>query len=406
MTLDRRRFLGLAVAGGAGVLAGPLRPQLAALASAVRTGEAYGPLGPADGLGIRLPAGFTARLIGTSGEPVTGTAQRWHDAPDGGACFNVPNGYGHVYVSNSEVPDGGGGVSAVTFDTSGRVRSAQRVLGGTSMNCSGGATPWGTWLSCEEVVSTGQVWEVDPHGGPAHVRPAMGAFRHEAAAVDELRRQVFLTEDRPDGRLYRFLPDRWPDLGAGRLQAARVDNGRISWLDTSAAEPDRSNLTTPFAGGEGAVIAGESLMFATKGDRRIWELDLEDGRLDVFHDCVVDTSTPLTHVDNLAVHPVTGHLFVAEDGGDMDLCVLVSTPTGPRVSRMVHFVGHDDSEVAGPAFSPDGRFLYVSSQRGTDGAGMTVQIEGPFVQWISSVAQGATVENTARRVGNAQTVGP
>ena len=88
----------------------------------------------------------------------------------------------------------------------------------------------------------------------------------------------------------------------------------------------------------------------------------------------------------------------------MDLCVLVATPAGSVISRMVHFVGHDDSEVAGPAFSPDGRFLYVSSQRGTDGAGLTVQIEGPFVEWIGAITQGATVDTPARRLGNRQTI--
>ena len=96
-------------------------PRLAA-------GDDYGPLGPPDALGLRLPAGFTASLVGVSGQSVAGTPHRWHDAPDGGACFSVPNGDGHVYVSNSEVPDGGGGVSAVEFDVEGRVdRSAERA---------------------------------------------------------------------------------------------------------------------------------------------------------------------------------------------------------------------------------------------------------------------------------------
>ena len=234
MTLDRRRFLGLAAAGGAGVVAGPLRPQIEALAAAMRSGDTYGPLGPPDALGIRLPDGFTARLVGTSGESVAGTRFDWHDAPDGGACFAVPFGYGHVYVSNSEVDGPAGGVSAIEFDADGGIRSARSVLSGTSRNCSGGATPWGTWLSCEEVHPTGLVWEVDPNGGAAHVRSAMGAFRHEAAAVDERRRQIFLTEDRADGRLYRFVPDRWPDLAKGRLQAAGVEAGRVTWFDTSA----------------------------------------------------------------------------------------------------------------------------------------------------------------------------
>jgi secreted PhoX family phosphatase len=36
------------------------------------------------------------------------------------------------------------------------------------------------------------------------------------------------------------------------------------------------------------------------------------------------------------------------------------------------------SELAGPAFSPDGSRLYVSSQRGGTGSGITYEIAGPF----------------------------
>ena len=49
----------------------------------------YGAIGAADLNGVRLPEGFTARLIGVSGEDVPGTSYPWHDAPDGGATFAV-----------------------------------------------------------------------------------------------------------------------------------------------------------------------------------------------------------------------------------------------------------------------------------------------------------------------------
>ncbi len=403
--LARRGFLTIGAVATIGALAGPLRGELRALARAVLPEDGYGPLGDPDDLGVALPEGFSARLVGRSGEPVPGTTFVWPAAPDGGACFPAPSGFGHLYVANSEVPNRGGAVSAVEFDADGGIVGARTLLNGTSMNCAGGATPWGTWLSCEEVDPTGLVWECDPGGGPAIVRPALGAFRHEAVAVDAARRQLFLTEDHPDGRLYRFVPTRWPDLSAGILQAADVNGDQVTWVGVDASAPERSAATTGFNGGEGVVVSASSLLFATKGDRRIWELDLTTSRLSVFHDCLAIPNTPLTRVDNLALHPVTGHLFVAEDGGDMDLCMLTRTAGPPIITGVVRFVGHDGSEVSGPAFSPDGRFLYLSSQRGTDGSGVTVQVSGPFIPWIASIVEGATARRGAVRLGNARRLG-
>jgi secreted PhoX family phosphatase len=80
--------------------------------------------------------------------------------------------------------------------------------------------------------------------------------------------------------------------------------------------------------------------------------------------------------DNITVHEPTGHGFVAEDADDIQLVQLVNTQSGWEAVPFLQFVGHDGSEVAGPAFSPDGTRLYVSSQRGRDGDGMTFEITG------------------------------
>ena len=66
----------------------------------------------------------------------------------------------------------------------GTVVDAYPICTGTTLNCAGGATPWGTWLTARSI-PRGQVWECDPTGHRAAVaRPALGTFTHEAVAVD------------------------------------------------------------------------------------------------------------------------------------------------------------------------------------------------------------------------------
>jgi secreted PhoX family phosphatase len=323
---------------------------------------------PPDPNGVQLPSGFTSRVVATTGTAVAGTQHTWHPAPDGGACFAAPRG-GWVYVSNSE--DTPGGAGALRFDTEGAIAGAYQILSGTSRNCAGGSTPWGTWLSCEEVPE-GRVWECDPLGqAPAVVRPALGTFNHEAAACDPVGHHVYLTEDAPTGRLRRFRPDRWGDLSAGTLEAAVVAGSTVRWTPSIA---DGS----PFDGGEGIWCADGRVWFTTKGDNRVWELDVEatPNQLRVLYDAATSPTPVLTGVDNI-VGNAAGERFVAEDGGNMEL-VLVA-PTG-EATPFLRVLGHDGSEITGPAFSPDGTRLYFSSQRGVGngGIGVTYEVTGPF----------------------------
>ena len=377
--MGRRAVLaGLACAGVPGALGG--RASARGPGGAGTGPGPYGDLLAPDANGLMLPPGFTARVLAQFGQPVAPSDYVWHPFPDGGATFRAARGGGWVYVSNSEHPTPGLGlVSALRFDRTGEVVDAYRILDGTERNCAGGATPWGTWLSCEEI-ERGRVWECDPFGGrPARARPALGVFRHEGVAVDPGRRRLYLTEDESDGCLYRFTPERYPSLTSGRLEVAVVAADQtVDWrgvADPAGEEtPTRQQVeeSTRFNGGEGIWYERDTVVFTTKGDDRVWALDVGRSRLEVVYDPEERVLAPLRGVDNVVV--TRGRdVMVAEDGGDGEL-VLISREGD--VVPFLRLVLPPPIELAGPAYSPDGTRLYVSSWT----HGTTFEVRGPFRQ--------------------------
>lgn len=377
--LSRRQFVGSGALAAVALAFGPGFWREALGAPAAPGPGPYGPLNPPDANGLMLPTGFRSREIARAGTNVGG--YRWHVFPDGQATFATPDG-GWILVSNSESDAAqGGGSSAIEFGPDGSIRRASRVLGGTNRNCSGGHTPWGTWLSCEEW-DGGQVWECDPSGqAEAVVRPAMGTFTHESACVDPIEKHVYMTEDESDGRFYRFTPDDYPDLSSGVLDLATVgSDGQVSWRrvpDPGAiSAPTREQVPgTRFNGGEGTWFDSGIVYFTTKGDDKVHAYDTRSGRYELIYDKATHPDAPLSGLDGVTVSR-SGDLYLCEDGGDNEICMIT-----PRrvVAPFLRLTGsaHGDSELAGVVFDPSATRLYFSSMRAY-GGGAIYEVSGPF----------------------------
>ncbi|HCB78097.1 MAG TPA: phosphatase [Erythrobacter sp.] len=439
MLLNRRNFIGATGAAFSGLLLNGCTGRSAPLTSAPSSFADYGPLVPDPAGMLDLPRGFSYRLLSSLGNAMTDGCTV-PDKADGMGCFSLGNDE-IVLIRNHElVPaDDAGGVLAKGFGTRDgaivpggttsivldattlEVKREFRSLAGTIRNCSGGITPWGSWLTCEEAPTGpgqrfgeglaenhGWVFEVPANAtGLIDAVPlkAMGRFNHEAACVDPRTGIVYLSEDRDDSVLYRFVPTTPGRLGDGGLLQAMVVEGlsdtrnwtsaemavgsrhTVRWIDCDDVESPNDDLRSRAAAKGAAVVArGEGIHTGTDeifvcstngGQRKLGQIlrlvpgtGGEPDQIELFFES--QSKDQFNYGDNLTVGP-NGHLIVCEDQYTevVDNHLRGITPDGRAYTlgrlRM-------QTELAGGCFSPDGKWFFVNAYSPT----RTLAITGPW----------------------------
>jgi secreted PhoX family phosphatase len=449
MPLDRRDFLRGGLLGLAGLT---VRPTLAAPLLARQAGNDHGGYGRVSPKAARntgetllaVPEGFEYNVIGKKGDKMAdGLATP--GLHDGMAAFQVdgmvrlirnhevrdkPKAGGAIGPENhSYDPTAGGGTTTLIVDPVTRELKRDWVsISGTLVNCAGGPTPWGSWLTCEETtVGTvaGQVYHKDKevasyakdHGyvfevpvlgdGPADPKPikAMGRFVHEAVAVDPVTGIVYQTEDFKSAGFYRYIPEKPGRLHeGGKLQMLAIKgkpaldtrkgqkNGmtyECEWVDI--ANPDPADATAkPLAVYEQGVAKGaatfgrlegawygDGCIFLNSTDGgdagcgQVWRyrpMGLQHGELTLIFES--PSRDVLDAPDNLCVSP-RGSLVICEDGDGTNY-VRGLTQQGVLFDLAQNLM--NDSEFAGATFSPDGETLFFNIQT----PGLTIAMWGPW----------------------------
>jgi secreted PhoX family phosphatase len=457
-TVDRRSFLRKSsLLAGAAAIA----PSLAGLVSCAEPVAPYDPNGirPSTSRGrtdsygelapnkrypeISIPRGFHAERLSVRGD-LMDDGRRVPQALDGMGAFAMGGGRVRL-VRNHEIRDTAssaqpfadnpydakGPAGTTTLEVELRADGAARLvrqfasLSGTFVNCAGGITPWGSWITSEETVAgTGAGWAKN-HGYNFEVPAAangtvaavplkdMGRFAHEAVAVDPRTGIVYETEDRNPSGFYRFIPNVRGNLAAGgRLEMLAVKNApqydtrrgqtigqvlQAEWVPIAQPNSDAPTISSGFVFDQGFKLGGAQfarLEGCWYGDGGVYFNSTSGGEVNagqIFKytptsaaggELVMIYESPslgvLKNPDNVCVSP-RGGIVLCEDSDGTNFVRGLS-----QGGEVFDFVRNNinDAEWAGACFSPQGETLFVNIQGSTssnsDTFAATYAIWGPW----------------------------